>query len=103
MKAVKMFAGISSLDLAMGIKQLLEAHGFSSLDALLKLPTAELALILGIDMYIARLIYMTAKKHASLEQEQFALNDEAFVKLDQKARNEHFRHLSELTKHVLHI
>jgi hypothetical protein len=46
---------------------------------------------------------MTARKHAALEQEQFAINDEAFVKLDQKARNDHIRHLSELTKHVLHI
>ena len=79
-----MFAGISGLDLAIGIKEMLLNNGFSSLDALLKMPPAELALILGIDLYVARLIYLTAKRHIELDIEQHALNDEAFVKLEQE-------------------
>jgi hypothetical protein len=84
LKAGKMFAGISGLDLAIGIKEMLINHGFSSLDALLKLPPAELALILGIDLYVARLIYVAAKRHIEIDKEQHALNDEAFLKLEQK-------------------
>ena len=84
LKAGKMFAGISGLDLAIGIKEMLISHGFSSLDALLKMPPAELALILGIDLYVARLIYVAAKRHIEIDKEQHALNDEAFLKLEQK-------------------
>ena len=84
LKAGKMFAGISGLDLAIGIKEMLINHGFSSLDALLKMPPAELALILGIDLYVARLIYLAAKRHLQIDIEQHTLNDEAFIKLEQE-------------------
>lgn len=98
-----MFAGISGLDLAAGIKQMLLANGFTSLDALLKMPPAELALVLGIDIYVARLIYLAAKKHAMTDKEQYALNDEAFIKLEQKGNNEKLQHLAVFAKQILHI
>jgi hypothetical protein len=103
LKAVEMFAGVSGLDLAIGIRQMLEANGFTSLDSLLKLPVAELALILGIDLYVARLIYLAARKHAEMEKEQFALNDEAFVRLEQKGNKEKLEHIAITARHLLHI
>ena len=98
-----MFAGISGLDLAVGIKQMLLANGFTSLDALLKMPPAELALVLGIDMYVARLIYLAAKKHVITDKEQYALNDEAFIKLEQKWSKEKLEYLAISAKQILHI
>lgn len=59
---------ISALDLAIGLKELLLNNGYT-LDALLKTTPAELALILGIDMYVARIIYTAARRHVSVSQE----------------------------------
>lgn len=52
---------VNALDIANGLKDLLISHGFT-IDLLLKTPPAELAIILGIDIYVARLIYLAAKK-----------------------------------------
>jgi hypothetical protein len=62
-----MFASIYGLEIAHGIKEMLVNHGFT-LDALLKTPPAELALILGIDLYVARLIYEAAKHHLEIKK-----------------------------------
>jgi hypothetical protein len=75
-----MLSSIFTLDLARGIKDMLIANGFTSLDAILRMPPAELALILGIDLYVARLIYLTAKRHGQIERLQRQINDEEMKK-----------------------
>lgn len=52
---------INQLDLAEGLKELLINNGFT-LRLLLKTPTSELAKILGIDEYIAKLVSDAVKK-----------------------------------------
>jgi hypothetical protein len=96
-----MFAGISGLNLAVGIKEMLANNGFTSLDPLLKISPAELALILGIDLYVARLIYLAAKEHAKMDKEQFAINDEAFVKLEQKSNKEKLEDIALSARQIL--
>jgi hypothetical protein len=96
-----MFAGLSGLDLAIGIKEMLVNNGFTSLEALLRMPPAELALILGIDLYVARLIYLAAKQHAKMDEVQYTINDEAFIKLDQKGNREKLSELAASAKHIL--
>jgi len=74
-----MFASIFGLDLATGIKHLLFANGFTSIEAILKMPPAELAIILGIDLYVARLIYLAAKRHKQIADLQAKINDEEII------------------------
>lgn len=64
------------LQLATGIKDMLLSNGFTSIDAITKMPPAELALILGIDMYVARLIYVSAKRHREIERLQRQINEQ---------------------------
>jgi hypothetical protein len=52
---------INQLDIADGLKELLISNGFT-LRSLLKTSTSELAKILGIDQYIAKVIHDAAKK-----------------------------------------
>jgi hypothetical protein len=52
-------ADIHEMDIAIGLKELLISHGFT-LDALLETTPAELAAILGIDLYVAKLIRLAA-------------------------------------------
>ena len=52
---------INQLDIADGLKELLISNGFT-LWSLLKTSTSELAKILGIDEYIAKLVHDAAKK-----------------------------------------
>lgn len=54
-----MFADIREIDIAIGLKELLTSHGFT-LNALLETTPAELAVILGIDLYVAKLIHLAA-------------------------------------------
>jgi len=61
-----MLGSISSMDLTNCIKEVLINHGFT-LDALIKTPPAELAIMLGIDLYFARIIYLAAERHAEVE------------------------------------
>jgi hypothetical protein len=60
---------IHTLDLAVGLKELLLDKGFITLDSLLKMPPADLASILGTDVYIARLIIMSAQRHAKIVEQ----------------------------------
>lgn len=60
---------IHALDLATGLKELLLDKGFITLDSLLKMSPADLASILGTDVYIARLIIMSAQRHAKIVEE----------------------------------
>ena len=57
-----MGASIQILELAIGIKDSLNAAGFTSLDSLLRSNATEIAAILGIELYVAKLIVNAAKR-----------------------------------------
>jgi len=59
-----MTPGIKMLEVAVGIKDSLIAAGFTSLDSLLRSSPAEIAAILGIELYVAKLIIDAAKSAA---------------------------------------
>lgn len=59
-----MSPGIHMLEVAIGIKDSLMSAGFTSLDSLLRSSPAELAAILGIELYVAKLIVDAAKRAA---------------------------------------
>ena len=59
-----MTPGIQMLEVAVGIKDSLIAAGFTSLDSLLRSNPAEIAAILGIELYVAKLIIDAAKSAA---------------------------------------
>jgi hypothetical protein len=63
-----MTPGIQMLEVAVGIKDSLIAAGFTSLDSLLRSSPAEIAAILGIELYVAKLI-IDAAKNASGQNE----------------------------------
>lgn len=59
-----MTPGIHVLEVAVGIKDSLIAAGFTSLDSLLRSSPAKIAAILGIELYVAKLIIDAAKSAA---------------------------------------
>lgn len=63
-----MFTDIHEMDIAIGLKELLISHSFTW-DALLEITPAELAVILGIDLYVAKLIRLAAYRRL-LEKDQ---------------------------------
>ena len=69
-----MLASVLALDLADGIKETLISNGLDSLDTLLEIRSEDLALLLGIDTYVARLIHTAAKRHAEAERVQVEIN-----------------------------
>ena len=71
-----MFASVFGLALAEGIKEMLFSNGFSSVEMLVKTRPGELAAILGIDLYVARLIYLAAKKHKQIQDLQSDINED---------------------------
>jgi predicted RecB family nuclease len=52
------------LKVAVGIKDVLANAGFTTIDSLLRLSAAELAAVLGIEFYVAKIIRDAAKKAA---------------------------------------
>jgi hypothetical protein len=59
-----MTPGIQMLEVAIGIKDSLIAAGFTSLDSLLRSSPAEIAAIMGIELYVAKLIIDAARSAA---------------------------------------
>lgn len=59
-----MTPGIQMLEVAVWIKGSLIAAGFTSLDSLLRSRSAEITAILGIELYVAKLIIDAAKSAA---------------------------------------
>lgn len=59
-----MTPGIQMLEIAVGIKDSLIAAGFTSLDSLLRSSPTDIAAILGIELYVAKLIIDAAKNAA---------------------------------------
>ena len=53
---------IQMLELAIGIKDSLMAAGFTSLDSLLRSNATDIAAVLGIELYVAKLIIYAAKR-----------------------------------------
>ena len=60
--------GIQVLELAIGIKESLITAGFTSLDSLLRSNPTEIAAILGIELYVAKLIVDAAKTASGLHK-----------------------------------
>jgi hypothetical protein len=71
-----MLASVMALALADGIKEMLIDNGFSSLEDLLDVSSSDLALLLGIDLYVAKLILFAARRHAKAEAVQAEINQE---------------------------
>lgn len=57
-----MDSSIQMLEIAIGIKDSLISAGFTSLDSLLRSSPAEIAALLGIELYVAKLILDAAKR-----------------------------------------
>ena len=81
-----MFGSIFGLSLASGIKDMLFSNGFTSVEHLLKMPPAELAVLLGIDLYVARIIYLTAKAHMQTHNLQEEINQDERIYAAKKGR-----------------
>jgi hypothetical protein len=58
---------INSLDIADGLKELLNKYGFT-LNELLNIPSSELAEFIGIDKYVAQIIGSAATKLSNIER-----------------------------------
>lgn len=57
--------GIQMLELAIGIKDVLIGAGFTTIDSLLRMTPSEIAAILGIEFYVAKIIIDAAKRAAA--------------------------------------
>ncbi len=66
---VAMTPGIQMLEVAIGIKDSLIAAGFTSLDSLLRSSPTDIAAILGIELYVAKLIIEAARNAAGCGSE----------------------------------
>ncbi|AFU59572.1 hypothetical protein Ngar_c26500 [Candidatus Nitrososphaera gargensis Ga9.2] len=59
--------GIQMLEVAIGIKDSLMAAGFTSIDSLLRSNPTDIAAVLGIEIYVAKLIIDAAKRASGRE------------------------------------
>ena len=57
--------GLQMLELAIGIKDVLIGAGFTTVESLLRMTPSEIAAILGIEFYVAKLIIDAAKRAAA--------------------------------------
>jgi hypothetical protein len=69
---------INSLDIADGLKELLNKYGFT-LNELLNMPSSELAEFLGIDKYVAQIIGCAARKLSNIDKASYELQTENCV------------------------
>ena len=69
---------INSLDIADGLKELLNKYGFT-LNELLNMPSSELAEFLGIDKYVAQIIGSAARKLSNIDKASYELQTENCV------------------------
>jgi hypothetical protein len=60
-----MSPSIQMLEVAIGIKDSLMAAGFTSLDSLLRSSPTDIAAILGVELYVAKLIIDAARSAAA--------------------------------------
>ena len=57
--------GIQMLELAIGIKDVLIGAGFTTIESLIRMTPSEIAAILGIEFYVAKIIIDAAKRAAA--------------------------------------
>ena len=57
--------GIQMLELAIGIKEVLIDAGFTTIDSLVRMSPSEIAAILGIELYVGKIIIEAAKQAAA--------------------------------------
>jgi hypothetical protein len=57
--------GIQMLELAIGIKDVLISAGFTTIESLVRMTPSEIAAILGIEFYVAKIIIDAAKRAAA--------------------------------------
>ena len=57
--------GIQMLELASGIKDVLIGAGFTTIESLVRMTPSEIAAILGIEFYVAKIIIDAAKRAAA--------------------------------------
>ena len=57
--------GIQMLELAIGIKDVLVDAGFTTIDSLLRMSPSEIAALLGIELYVGKIIIDAAKQAAA--------------------------------------
>ena len=60
--------GIQMLELAIGIKEVLIGAGFTTIDSLVRMSPSEIASILGIELYVGKIIIDAAKQAARLSE-----------------------------------
>ena len=69
---------ISSLDIADGLKELLNKYGFT-LNELLNMPSSELAEFIGIDKYVAQIIGNAATRLSNIDKVNEELQTENYI------------------------
>ena len=57
--------GIQMLELAIGIKDVLVNAGFTTIESLLRMSPSEIAAMLGIELYVGKIIIDAAKRAAA--------------------------------------
>jgi hypothetical protein len=71
-------SAINSLDIADGLKELLNKYGFT-LNELLNMPSSELARIFGIDKYVAQIIGRAATRLSNIDKANEEMQTENYI------------------------
>jgi hypothetical protein len=71
-------SAINSLDIADGLKELLNKYGFT-LNELLNMPSSELAEFIGIDKYVAQIIGNAATRLSNIDKVDEELQTENYI------------------------
>ena len=71
-------SAINSLDIADGLKELLNKYGFT-LNELLNMPSSKLARIFGIDKYVAQIIGNAATRLSNIDKTNEEIQTENYI------------------------
>jgi hypothetical protein len=71
-------SAINSLDIADGLKELLNKYGFT-LNELLIMPSSELAEFIGIDKYVAQIIGSAATRLSNIDKANEKMQTENYI------------------------
>jgi N-acetylglucosamine-6-phosphate deacetylase len=71
-------SAINSLDIADGLKELLNKYGFT-LNELLNMPSSELARIIGIDKYVAQITGNAATRLTNIDKANEEMQTENYI------------------------
>ena len=67
--------GIQMLELAIGIKEVLIDAGFTTIDSLLRTSPSDIATMLGIELYVGKIIIDAAKQAAAVSDTSWQERD----------------------------